>query len=114
MDVFLLTSLWEGLPRVIPQAMAMGLPVVANAVDGSSEAIVPGETGYLCSPGALDEMAECCAELLRDPVKRNAMGKKGQEYASKEFDVRQMVTQIDSVYQELLVQSQSYKTKRSV
>jgi glycosyltransferase involved in cell wall biosynthesis len=114
MDVFLLTSLWEGLPRVIPQAMAMGLPVVANAVDGSSEAIVPGETGYLCTPGALDEMAERCAELLRDPVKRNAMGKKGQEYASKEFDVRQMVTQIDSVYQELLVQSQSYKTKRSV
>jgi glycosyltransferase involved in cell wall biosynthesis len=102
MDVFLLTSLWEGLPRVIPQAMAMGLPVVANAVDGSSEAIVPGETGYLCSPGALDEMAERCAELIRDPIKRSTMGKKGQAYASREFDVRQMVAQIDNVYQQLL------------
>jgi glycosyltransferase involved in cell wall biosynthesis len=105
MDVFLLTSLWEGLPRVIPQAMAMGLPVVANAVDGSSEAVVPGETGYLCPPGALDEMASRCVELLRDPAKRQAMGNRGQVYASREFDVRQMVAQIDTVYQELLVQS---------
>lgn len=105
MDVFLLTSLWEGLPRVIPQAMAMGLPVVANAVDGSSEAVVPGETGYLCPPGALDEMASRCIELLRDPDKRLAMGKRGQVYASKEFDVRQMVAQIDAVYTELLTRS---------
>ncbi len=102
MDVFLLTSLWEGLPRVIPQAMAMGLPVVANAVDGSSEAIIPGETGYLCPPGALDEMAGRCLELLSDPLKRQSMGLKGKEFASREFDVRQMVAQIDSVYQELL------------
>ena len=105
MDVFMLTSLWEGLPRVIPQAMAMGLPVVANAVDGSSEAVVPGETGYLCPPGALDEMAQHCVELMKDPARRQAMGKKGQEYASKEFDVRQMVTQIDAVYQEALARS---------
>lgn len=100
MDVFLLTSLWEGLPRVIPQAMAMGLPVIANAVDGSAEAIVPGETGHLCPPGALDEMANRCVELLDDPAKREAMGRKGKEYASREYDVRQMVMQIDAVYRE--------------
>jgi glycosyltransferase involved in cell wall biosynthesis len=105
MDVFLITSLWEGLPRVIPQAMAMGLPVVANAVDGSSEAVVPGETGYLCPPGALEEMADRCIELLRDPIKRLAMGKRAQVYASKEFDVRQMVAQIDAVYTDLLTRS---------
>lgn len=105
MDVFLLTSLWEGLPRVIPQAMAMGLPVIANAVDGSSEAVVHGETGYLCMPGALDEMAERCVDLLRNRTKRHMMGAKGRDYASKEFDVRQMVVQIDGVYQELLARS---------
>ena len=114
MDVFLLTSLWEGLPRVIPQAMAMGLPVVANAVDGSTEAIIPGETGYLCSAGALDEMAERCVELLRDPAKRQEMGKKGQEYASSEFDVRQMVAQIEGVYQESLSRSGHRGSKRRV
>jgi glycosyltransferase involved in cell wall biosynthesis/4-amino-4-deoxy-L-arabinose transferase-like glycosyltransferase len=114
MDVFLLTSLWEGLPRVIPQAMAMGLPVVANAVDGSSEAIVSGETGYLCPPGALDEMANRCVELLRDPSRRQEMGRRGQDYVSKEFDVHQMVAQIDAVYQELLARSEYSGTKRRV
>jgi glycosyltransferase involved in cell wall biosynthesis len=103
MDVFLITSLWEGLPRVIPQAMAMGLPVIANAVDGSPEAVISGETGYLCQFGALDEMSQRCIDLLRDPEKRQVMGRKGREYTSKEFDVRQMVTQIDSVYQGLLL-----------
>jgi glycosyltransferase involved in cell wall biosynthesis len=85
--------------------MAMGLPGVANAVDGSSEAVVPGETGYLCPPGALEEMADRCIELLRDPIKRLAMGKRAQVYASKEFDVRQMVAQIDAVYTDLLTRS---------
>lgn len=114
MDVFLLTSLWEGLPRVIPQAMAMGLPVIANAVDGSSEAVVPGETGYLCRPGALDEMADCCIDLLRNREKRLAIGKKGHEYALNEFDIRQMVNQIDTVYQELLADFERSQTKRRV
>jgi len=114
MDVFLLTSLWEGLPRVIPQAMAMGLPVVANAVDGSSEAIVPGETGYLCPPGELDKMADFCVELLQNPTRSQEMGKNGKNYASREFDVRQMVAQIDTVYQELLARSKHGSAKRRV
>jgi glycosyltransferase involved in cell wall biosynthesis len=107
MDVFLLTSLWEGLPRVIPQAMGMGLPVVANAVDGSSEAIINGETGYLSPPGSLDETANYCIELLRDTKKRSEMGKKGREYVVNEFDLRQMVAQIDEVYQELMARKKS-------
>jgi glycosyltransferase involved in cell wall biosynthesis len=114
MDVFLLTSLWEGLPRVIPQAMAMGLPVVANAVDGSSEAVVPGETGFLCTPGALDEMAERCVQLLRNQEKRRVMGNKGHDYAVREFDVHQMVAQIDGAYQELLSRSKHARAKRRV
>lgn len=102
MDVFLLTSLWEGLPRVIPQAMAMGLPVVANSVDGSSEAVIHGETGYLCHPGEINELTAHCIDLLQDKDKRVTMGKNAQAYALTEFDVRQMVNQIDGVYQELL------------
>lgn len=104
MDVFLMTSLWEGLPRVIPQAMAMGLPVIANAVDGSSEAVIPGETGYLCPPGAYDTMAERCVELLRNHRLCIEMGMAAHDIASREFDVRKMVVQIDGLYQELLEQ----------
>jgi len=102
MDSFLLTSLWEGLPRVIPQAMAMRVPVVANRADGTAEAITHGETGFLCAPGNLDEAAAYCVQLLTQPDLRAAMGARGREFALQEFDVRQMVTQIDRLYQELL------------
>ena len=46
-DVLAIASLWEGLPRVIPQAMAAGLPIVATAIDGNTEVVVNGETGLL-------------------------------------------------------------------
>jgi glycosyltransferase involved in cell wall biosynthesis len=102
MDVFLLTSLWEGLPRVIPQALAMELPVVANRADGTVEAILHGEVGYLCDSGDMDALAIHCLQLLRDPQLRHAMGRKGRKWAAREFDVRQMVAQIDGLYDELL------------
>ena len=63
-DVFLLTSLWEGLPRVIPQSMAMEVPVVANCSDGTVEAIMDGETGFLGTITDLDGMASYCIKLL--------------------------------------------------
>ncbi len=50
-DLLLLTSLWEGLPRVLPQAMASGIPVVATSVNGSPEAIKDGVNGYLAATG---------------------------------------------------------------
>jgi hypothetical protein len=101
-DVFLLTSLWEGLPRVIPQALAMEVPVVANRVDGSAEAIIQGETGFLCPAGDIECLSNCCIELLRDPARRQAMGTKGHTYALKEFDLQVMVKQIAALYEELL------------
>ncbi len=101
-DVFLLTSLWEGLPRVIPQAMAMGVPVIANRADGTVEAIRHGETGYLCQPGELDTMRDYCVTLLRDPALRHTMGTRGQTFARREFDVRHMVAQIAALYEQLL------------
>ncbi len=102
MDVFLLTSLWEGLPRVIPQAMTMGLPVVANRADGTVEAIDHGKTGFLCDPGDLTDMAAYCVQLLRDRKLREKMGARGRERALQEFDIRHMVHQIESLYYELL------------
>ena len=101
MDVFLLTSLWEGLPRVIPQALAMRLPVVASQVDGSVEAVRNGETGYTCHPGDLNGLADRCLELLRDPGRRQQMGIQGRLYAKDAFDLGVMIQQIDEMYQGL-------------
>jgi glycosyltransferase involved in cell wall biosynthesis len=101
-DVFLLTSLWEGLPRVIPEAMAMGVPVVAYQVDGTAEAVLPGETGCLCPPGSLDEMAACCLRLLQDEAVRSQMAEHCRELAANEYDVNHMVSQIAALYDEVL------------
>jgi glycosyltransferase involved in cell wall biosynthesis len=105
MDIFLLTSLWEGLPRVIPQAMAMGLPVVANRADGVTEAIQDGSSGYLCSPGEIEQMAECCIELARSPLKRQEMGHRGQAQAIQEFDLHKMIASLEALYDELLAKT---------
>ncbi len=102
MDIFVLTSLWEGLPRVIPQAMVMGLPVVANRADGTTEAIIDGENGFLCEPGDTPKMCERVSELVEQAETRLSMGRKGQEYARREFDLRQMIAQIEALYEELL------------
>jgi glycosyltransferase involved in cell wall biosynthesis len=101
MDVFMLTSLWEGLPRVIPQAMAMGRPVVACRTDGVIEAVNHGQTGFLCDPNDLDCLASCCLDLLKNPPLGIAMGKRGREFALSVFDVRKMVEQIGELYEDL-------------
>jgi len=102
MDVFVITSLWEGLPRVIPQAMLMELPVVANIADGTVEAIEPGKTGYLCNPGQIEEMAAYCVDLLENPKKCMEMGKMGREHALVEFDLNKMIRQIEELYSNYL------------
>jgi glycosyltransferase involved in cell wall biosynthesis len=102
MDIFLLTSLWEGLPRVIPQAMAMRLPIVAARVDGIAEAVQNGVTGYLFDPDDRNGMAQACVTLINDLAMRQAMGARGRELALKNYDLRHMLTQIDSLYQHLL------------
>jgi glycosyltransferase involved in cell wall biosynthesis len=107
MNVFLLTSLWEGLPRVIPQAMAMRLPVVANRVDGIVEAIEDGVTGFLCPPGDLDCLASRCLELLQNREGCRRMGLSGREYALREFDLNKMASQIMRLYDQLITRSRS-------
>lgn len=105
MDVFILTSLWEGLPRVIPQAMAVGLPVVANAVDGVCEVVRDGDNGFLIKPHEVQTMAESIVRLLGDPDLRHRMGEQGRKTAQQEFSVTEMVKQIEALYEELLIKN---------
>lgn len=101
MDIFALSSLWEGLPRVLPQAMATGLPIVATAIDGSCEAIDEGVNGLLTPPGDPHALAQGVIRLLGDPALARRMGEAGRARAA-EFDVRVMVAQIDGLYRALL------------
>ncbi len=100
-DIFVLSSLWEGLPRVLPQAMATGLPIVCTMADGSSEAVVPGENGFLTAKGQPAELAARVVTLLNDEDLRRKMGENGRSRAP-EFGAIKMVQDIEALYRQLL------------
>jgi glycosyltransferase involved in cell wall biosynthesis len=101
MDVLAHTALYEGLPRVLAQALAMGKPCVAFDADGAKEVVVPEETGYLVRPGDTAGLAATVNRLLEDPVLRARMGDAGRRRVDPAFRTETMVQQIDTVYQEL-------------
>lgn len=102
MDLFLLMSRFEGLPRAVLQAMAAGVPVVATAVDGTPEVVVDGRTGILVPPGRPDIAAERLVTLSDDPEARSRLASEARERLGAEFDVGNMVRALEDIYLELL------------
>jgi len=104
MDIFVLPSLWEGMPNAALEAMAVGLPVVATAIGGTPEVVVDGVTGLLIPPGDPDALAQSIAHLLCDPDLRCRMGQAGRERVVNHFSVGRMVEQTTRLYERLLVE----------
>lgn len=102
-DIFALSSLWEGLPRVLPQAMAAGLPIVATAVDGNAEAVTDGVNGLLTPAGDPSAFALALLKLLEISELRDRMGQAGLDMVD-EFSAGKMVDNIEDLYQRLLAQ----------
>ena len=100
-DVFVLSSRWEGLPRVIPQAMAAGLPVVATAVDGSVEAVRDSGAGLLVEPGDAAGLADAVRRLVDDDQLRSECAAQGRRHVP-EFSIETMIRQLEELYGELL------------
>ncbi|MFH1238930.1 MAG: glycosyltransferase, partial [bacterium] len=98
-DVFVLTSLWEGLPRVVLEALLCQKPVVATDVDGTREVVRDAENGYLIVPGDVGNMAEKVILLLNNKEKARQMGAKGKELVNSSFDIDIMVKDIEKVYE---------------
>jgi glycosyltransferase involved in cell wall biosynthesis len=96
-----LSSLWEGLPVVFQEAMSAGKPIVANDVDGARDVVIDGETGYLVTPHAPEEMAHRILHLLQDEEKCAQMGIVARKY-SERYSSQQMVENLESLYRELL------------
>ena len=104
MDVFIHMGLWEGLPRVLPQALAMGKPCVAFDVDGNPEVVIPGKTGYLVRAGDTVELAEAVSRLLGDPQLRARMGESGRRQVDPAFRTETMVRETAALYARLMKQ----------
>jgi len=100
-DVYALSSLWEGLPLSVLEAMALGKPVAATAADGTVEAIEPGETGFLVSPKDHRALSRRLIDLVLAPGEARAMGKAGRIRWKKFFSLTRVIDEHESLYREL-------------
>lgn len=102
LDLFALASLWEGLGRAMTEAMLMGIPVVATAVNGIPELVTHGETGLLAPPHAPDQLAANLLYLLNNPSEAKRMSEQAKARVAPQFGAEQMITQIADLYEGLL------------
>lgn len=104
-DIFVLPSLWEGLPVAVVEAMAAGKPVVATRVGGTPEAVVDGSTGYIVEPRSVPQLVDRLGKLIRDRDLRQQMGRAGREQAKENFSASTMVRRTEELYLELVKRS---------
>jgi glycosyltransferase involved in cell wall biosynthesis len=102
LDVAVLTSLWEGLPRVLVQAAACGVPVVTFAVEGAHEVVKEEVNGWVVPMRDVPQMAERVMTLLSDPGRARAMGAAGRSLVCETWAAETMVRQIEEAYEDLL------------
>jgi len=102
-DVFVLSSLWEGLPRVIPQAMASSVPVVATAIDGSAEIINHGKNGLLVPPAQPAAIANAVIQILSNELLSASIKKEALKTVN-EYSAQKMVDHIESLYERFIYQ----------
>ncbi|MCX7982781.1 MAG: glycosyltransferase family 4 protein [Syntrophales bacterium] len=103
-DVFVLPSLNEGMGKVIVEAMASGLPIIASQIGGIKNLVAPGENGFLTPPGDEENLAASLMILYKQPHKRAEMGLRGREKAAL-YSKEAMVEKIDHLYRTLLLDS---------
>ena len=102
LDLFVLPSEREGLPRVILEAMLMAKPVVAFDLSGVREVVVNGVTGLLLKDEAGQAIATTVKELMPDRARRKAMGEAGRARVIKEFAVDRYVAGVTRVFEEVI------------
>lgn len=100
-DVFVLTSLFEGLSIALVEAFAAEVPAVATAVGGVPEVVRPGLDGYLVPPRDPQRTAAKLIAILRDPIERDRLGRSARE-GSARFDITRAAGRTEQIYRELL------------
>jgi glycosyltransferase involved in cell wall biosynthesis len=101
-SLLVLSSIQEGLPNVVLEAMAAGLPVVATDVGGLSEVVQPGETGWLVPPRDVRALADAISHLLAHDGVRAAFGQAGRKRVEQQFSLAAMVQQHEDMFLRLL------------
>lgn len=106
-DLFVLPSLYEGLPNVMLEAMAAGIPVVATSVNGVPEVIEEGVSGLLIPPGNARHIQSALCALLSDRGRAEEIGDSGQRRVKSEFTVEGMVDGVERVFRNAVLRKRS-------
>ena len=101
-DIFVLSSVSEGLPVSILEAMASAVPVVASNVGGIPELVDDGRTGIIVPAQDVKALAAAVGRLVSKPEQRSAMGAAGRARAQKHFSTHQMVERTAALYERLM------------
>lgn len=102
-DVFVLSSIYEGNPLSVMEAMAAGKSVIATSVGGVPELVDNGETGILVKKGNVTELEKAMISFLENRKLIKDMGSRGRDKAIKYFDVSYMTEEYGKLYRELLL-----------
>jgi glycosyltransferase involved in cell wall biosynthesis len=97
-DIFVMPSLFEGLPMALLEAMTAGKAIIASATSGIPEAVVDGREGLLVRPGDVASLSEALRSLLTDPVRRRTLGAAAATRAHEEFTVQVMAERYENLY----------------
>lgn len=100
-DLFVLTSESEGMPCVLLEAMACGLPVVATDVAGNREVVSQGVNGYLVGVEDTESLAQALVALIRDPALRERMGRESRRLVQS-YDWRDIVRRYEAIFREVI------------
>jgi glycosyltransferase involved in cell wall biosynthesis len=101
MDALVHLSLREGLARALPQAMAAGKPVISFDIDGATEVVRDGETGFLLAPKDIEGLKRAIIRLLQDRALAATMGARGRDLVKQKFSQETMVRHIYELYRRL-------------
>ncbi|OUW79798.1 MAG: hypothetical protein CBD77_01850 [bacterium TMED217] len=98
LDLFIMSSIYEGLGRSITEALSCGVPVVCTSVEGVPEIVRDNKTGILVPPKDASALAEGVIKSLSNMEVAKKMASKGHKFVNDNFDVNKMVDDIDALY----------------
>jgi glycosyltransferase involved in cell wall biosynthesis len=101
-DILVHPSYAEGLPLVVLEAFGCGTAVVATNVNGTPEAVIHGETGFLVDPGDVHQFSVHVLELLQDKAKRGQLVQNANRYLNEFFNLKRYMSDLSGLYSDIL------------